>query len=177
MGTFGATRAEKRNVPKKRWHRRGFSSFVVGSFFLYVLWAVQARRLVFVFPSSLLLSSLNRRRFHPQRSSSGQAVLTGVVPSPPRYVASFFVAHRVQHYSPCSSIFIECMQLAHAFALSAIFLLIITIIPGRYSLYGRKSPRTSMHSVRLEPTEERNSKPPGTPAGSCSAQRSSWKYF
>jgi len=50
-----------------------------------------------------------RRRFYPRRSS-GQAVVTGVVPSPPRYVPLFFVAHRVQH-SHCSSIFIECSQL------------------------------------------------------------------
>ena len=31
----------------------------------------------------------------------------GVVPSPPRYVLSIFIAHRIQH-SLCSSIFIEC---------------------------------------------------------------------
>ena len=31
----------------------------------------------------------------------------GVVPSPPRYVPSFFIAHTVQH-SHCSSSFIEC---------------------------------------------------------------------
>ena len=59
-----------------------------------------------IFWSSLLLSSSTRRRFHPQRSS-GQAVVTDVVPSPLRYVSSIFIAHRVQH-SHCSSIFIEC---------------------------------------------------------------------
>ena len=59
--------------------------------------------------SSLLLSSSTRRRFNPQRSS-GQAVVTGVVPSSPRYVPPIFIAHRVQH-SHCSSIFIECRQL------------------------------------------------------------------
>ena len=37
---------------------------------------------------SLLRSSSTRRRFYPLRSS-GQAVVTGVVPSPPRYVPSF----------------------------------------------------------------------------------------
>ena len=47
----------------------------------------------FFFLSSLLLSSSTRRRFYPQRSS-GQAVVTGVVPSPPRYVPSIFFAHR-----------------------------------------------------------------------------------
>ena len=61
----------------------------------------------FFFQSSLLLSSLTRKRFYPQRSS-GQAVVRGVVPSPPpRYVPSTFIADRVQH-SHCSSIFIEC---------------------------------------------------------------------
>ena len=53
-----------------------------------------------------LLSSSTRRRFYPQRSS-GQAVVTGVVPAPPRVRAFIFIARRVQH-SPCSSIFIEC---------------------------------------------------------------------
>ena len=61
------------------------------------------------FLSSLLLSSLTRRRVYPQRSF-GQAVVTGVVQSPPWYVALFFVVHRVQR-SHCSSIFIECSLL------------------------------------------------------------------
>ena len=60
----------------------------------------------FLFLWSLLLSSSTRRRFSPQRSS-GQAVVTGVVPSLPRYVPSIFIPHRVQH-SHCSSILIEC---------------------------------------------------------------------
>ena len=38
--------------------------------------------------SSLLLSSSTCKRFYPQRSS-GQAVVTGAVPSPPRCVPSF----------------------------------------------------------------------------------------
>ena len=42
----------------------------------------------FFFVPSLLLSSSTRRRFYPQRSS-GQAVVTGVVSSTPRYVPSF----------------------------------------------------------------------------------------
>ena len=46
------------------------------SFFFFFLWP------------SLLFSSSTRRRFYPQRSS-GQAVVTGVVPSPPGYVPSF----------------------------------------------------------------------------------------
>ena len=36
--------------------------------------------------------------------ASGQAVVTGVVPSPPRFLPSIFIAHRVQQ-SRCSSIF------------------------------------------------------------------------
>ena len=40
-------------------------------------------------------------------SAPGQAVDTGVVPSPPRFLPSIFIAHRVQQ-SHCSSIFIEC---------------------------------------------------------------------
>ena len=47
----------------------------------YALWGYPGRY------SSLLLSSSTRRRFYPQRSS-GQAVVTGIVPSPPRYVPS-----------------------------------------------------------------------------------------
>ena len=60
----------------------------------------------FFFKSSLSLSSSTRRTFYPQRSS-GQAVVTGVVASSPRYLPSIFIAHRIQH-SHCSSIFIEC---------------------------------------------------------------------
>ena len=58
----------------------------------------------FYFPAQLVGG------FYPQRSS-GQAVVTGVVPSSPRYVPSFFIEHRVQH-SHCSSIFIECCSLS-----------------------------------------------------------------
>ena len=56
--------------------------------------------------SSLVLRSSTRRRFCPQRSS-GQPLVTGVVPFPPWYVPSNFIGHRVQH-SQCSSIFTEC---------------------------------------------------------------------
>ena len=50
--------------------------------------------------------------------ASGQAVVSGVAPSPPPYVPSVFIAHRVQH-SRCSSTFFRRMLLTHAFALSA----------------------------------------------------------
>ena len=48
---------------------------------------------------------------------SGQAVVTGVVPFPPRFLPSIFIAHRVQK-SHCSSIFHRVL-LTHALALSA----------------------------------------------------------
>ena len=49
--------------------------------------------------------------------ASGQAVVTGVVPSPPQFLPSIFIAHRVQQ-SHCSSIFHRVL-LTHALALSA----------------------------------------------------------
>ena len=49
--------------------------------------------------------------------ASGQAVVTGVVPSPLRFLPSIFIAHRVQQ-SHCSSIFHRVL-LTHALALSA----------------------------------------------------------
>ena len=57
-------------------------------------------------PTKNLISSSTRRGFYPQRSS-GQAVVTGVVPFPPRYMPSVFIAHRVQH-THCSWIFTQC---------------------------------------------------------------------
>ena len=48
---------------------------------------------------------------------SGQAVVTGVVPSPPRFLPSIFIAHRVW-LSHCSSIFHRVL-LTYAPALSA----------------------------------------------------------
>ena len=66
-------------------------------------------------------------------------MVTGVVPSPPRYVPSFFVAHRVQH-SHCSSVFIECS------------LLTLSRFPPIIFFMQEKFP-TSMHSVRLEPAK------------------------
>ena len=49
--------------------------------------------------------------------ASGQAVVTGVVPSPPPFLPSIFIAHRVQQ-SHCSSIFHRVL-LTHALGLSA----------------------------------------------------------
>ena len=50
-------------------------------------------------------------------SASGQAVVTGVIPSPSRFLPSIFIAHRVQQ-SHCSSI-VHRVLLTHALALSA----------------------------------------------------------
>ena len=49
--------------------------------------------------------------------ASGQVVVTGVVPPPPRFLPSIFIAHRVQQ-SHCSSIFHRVL-LTHALVLSA----------------------------------------------------------
>ena len=74
--------------------------------------------------------------------ASGQAVVTGGIPSPPRFLPSIFIAHRVQQ-SHCSSI-VHRMLLTHAPALSASQL-----------VHKKKSQRiyTSMHSAGLELTK------------------------
>ena len=74
--------------------------------------------------------------------ASGQAMVTGVVPSLPRFMPSIFIAHRVQQ-SQCSSIFHRVL-LTHALALSA-----SQFVPKK------KSSRffTSMHSGGLELTK------------------------
>ena len=69
-------------------------------------------------------------------------MVTGVAPSPPRFLLSFFIAHRVQQ-SHCSSIFHRVL-LTHALALSA------------SQFVHKKKPQrvyTSMHSVGLELTK------------------------
>ena len=74
--------------------------------------------------------------------ASGQAVVTGVVPSPPRFLRSIFIAHRVQQ-SHCSSI-AHRVLLTHALALSA------------SQFVHKKKPQriyTSMHSAGLELTK------------------------
>ena len=75
-------------------------------------------------------------------SASGQAVVTGVVPSPPRFLPSICIAHRFQQ-PHCSSIFHRVL-LTHALALSA-----------SQFVHKEKSPRiyTSMHSAGLELTK------------------------
>ena len=75
--------------------------------------------------------------------ASGQAVVTGVIPSPPRFfLPLIFIAHRVQR-SHCSSI-VHRVLLTHALALSA-----------SQFVHKKKSQRihTSMHSAGLELTK------------------------
>ena len=69
-------------------------------------------------------------------------MVTGVVPSAPRFLPSFFIAHRVQQ-SHCSSTFHRAL-LTHALALSA-----------SQIVHKKKSPRiwTSMHSGGFELTK------------------------
>ena len=90
------------------------------------------------FPIFLFVSSL-----HIYFPASGEAVVTGVVPSPPRFLPSISVAHRVQQ-SHCSSIFHRVL-LTHAPALSA----------SQFVVKKKKSPRiyTSMHSGGFELTK------------------------
>ena len=74
--------------------------------------------------------------------ASEQAAVTGVVPSPPRFLPSTFIAHRFQQ-SPCSSISHRVL-LTHALALSA-----------SQFVHKNKSQRiyTSMHSAGLALTK------------------------
>ena len=69
-------------------------------------------------------------------------MVTGVIPSPPRFLPSIFIAHRVQQ-SHCSSI-VHRMLLTHALALS----------PSQF-VHKKKFQRiyTSMHSAGLELTK------------------------
>ena len=80
--------------------------------------------------------------------ASGQAVVTGAIPSPPLCLPSIFIAHRVQQ-SHCSSI-VHRMLLTHALALSA-----------SQFVHKKKSQRiytSSMHSAGLELTKLTNTR-------------------
>ena len=91
--------------------------------------------------SSSVLFFFSSSIAHSYCPASGQAVVTGVVSSPPRFLPSIFIAHRVQQ-SHCSSIF-HLVLLTHALALSA----------SQFVLK-KKSPRiyASMHSGGFELT-------------------------
>ena len=74
--------------------------------------------------------------------ASGQAVVTGFIPSPPRFLPSIFIAHKVQqsHYSSI----VHRVLLTHALALSA-----------SQFVHKKKYQQiyTSMHSAGLELTK------------------------
>ena len=75
--------------------------------------------------------------------ASGHAVVTVVVPSPPRFLPSIFIAHRVQQ-SHCSSIFHRVLK-THALALSACQFV--------HKKKSQRIIRTNMHSAGLELTK------------------------
>ena len=103
------------------------------------------KRHICFFKSSLLLSSLTRRRFYPQQTSGQQAVVTGVYPSPPRYVPSFL--SRIGFRIPT----------AHRFSSNVVSLLKLSIISRTHSwwrhifimliVYNMKSLRTIFFSL------------------------------
>ena len=74
--------------------------------------------------------------------ASGQAVVTGVVPSSPRFLSSIFIARRVQQ-SHCPSIFHRVL-LTHALALSA------------SQLCTRKSPKEFIRACTRRGSNSRN---------------------
>ena len=75
--------------------------------------------------------------------ASGQAVVTGVVPFPPRFLPSIFIAHRVQQ-SHCARRFFYRMLLTHSPALSASQFVLEKKSQLNY---------TSVHSAGLELTK------------------------
>ena len=68
---------------------------VLCSYTSYIIQYHTPEKCFFFFVSSSISLSSSTRRFYPKRSSA-QDVVKGVVPSPPRYVPSIFIAHRVQ---------------------------------------------------------------------------------
>ena len=74
--------------------------FVLGSTNVLHMFAFIWRHVISLFSFFLFLLSLTLLYF----PASGQAVVTGVIHSPPRFLPSIFIAHRVQQ-SHCSSIF------------------------------------------------------------------------
>ena len=81
--------------------------------------------------------------------ASGQALVTGVAPSPPRFLHLFFIAHRVQQ-SHCSSIFHKVL-LTHALALSASQFVHKEKVPTNlyeYALGGIRTHETDLYQVQ-----------------------------
>ena len=82
--------------------------------------------------------------------ASGQVVVTGVVPSPPRFLPSIFIVHRVQQ-SHCTSIFHRVL-LTHALALSASEFVhkkkSQRIYTSMYALGGARTHETNLYQAR-----------------------------
>ena len=81
--------------------------------------------------------------------ASGQAVVTGVFPSSPRFLPSIFIAHRVQQ-SHCSSIFHRVL-LTHALAVSASQFCGQEKVPTNlyeYALGGARTHETDLYQAR-----------------------------
>ena len=97
------------------------------------------------FSSSLLLSGLTRGKFYPKRSS-GQAAVTGVVPSPPRYVPLFL--SRFDRVQPS-----QCSSISSNVANSRFPLININAGKSPYEYALAETQSTSMHSARLDPTK------------------------
>ena len=74
--------------------------------------------------------------------ASGQAVVTGVVPSFPRFLPSIFIAYRVQQYH-CSSIFHRVL-LTDALALSASQFVLKKKFLYEYALGGARTRETGL---------------------------------
>ena len=79
----------------------------------------------------------------------GQAVVTGVVPSPPRFLPSIFIAHRVQR-SHCSSIFhrVFANSLSRAFHRSICAQEKVPTNVYEYALGGARTHETDLYQAR-----------------------------
>ena len=82
--------------------------------------------------------------------ASGQAVVTGVVPSPPRFLPSIFIAHRIQQ-SHCSSILHQVL-LTHSrsrvFRKSICAQEKVTTDLYKYALEGVRTHETDLYQAR-----------------------------
>ena len=78
--------------------------------------------------------------------ASEQAVVTGVVPSTPRFLPSIFIAQRVQQ-SQCSSMFHRVL-LTHALAFSASQFVRKKKVPTNYALGGIRTHETDLYQAR-----------------------------
>ena len=78
---------------------------------------------------------------------SGQPVVTDVVPSPPRFLPSNFIAHRVQQ-SHCSSIFHRVLLRSRAFRESICAQEKVPTNVYEYALGGIRTNETDLYQAR-----------------------------